>query len=261
MRKTAILLTLVALLLTGCRHRNAFDPQKYEGYICYDRHLACLDAYEKYAIANTEYGNTFYTLTFRKPVGVSDEQFICVKFQVPFMLNFPDLAIMQNPDDYIDVFRDWTVKQIDINVFSLHYPTPIWEEEEPARTPKIVLSTSTDKAVIDEFVEFVTNSDYYERPNYSQMKEEKYNEDDTYYLGIRVHFNESENIVWDTDLRTHIMNESGLRNIIIDKGRETQLDPPSFTTYSCFTSISGLSNLEQWISESVDSIACGTESE
>lgn len=66
---------------------------------------------------------------------------------------------------------------------------------------------------------------------------------------IRVHFNESENIVWDSIVKSYILDGTQMRDVVIDKGRT----PLSFASPDeLCVSIEDYPNLHEWISTSID---------
>ena len=77
--------------------------------------------------------------------------------------------------------------------------------------------------------------------------------DETYYVFyIRIHFNESENIVWDSELISFLSEEGQDRIIQVDMGRKpNDLATPS----SKNTSIGDYAHLYSWISDALDGIS------
>lgn len=248
-RTFAIILTFaVVLLISGCSSSNAPDPSKYSEYVCYDYHLACLDAYAQTAYTTVEFDDLKYGIKYRKPVGESDEQFICALVGQKHPLSSPRIIIMQNPNYYIDVFKDWTIKSIELYSKDLRYPKPLWDEDEPARTPSKVLNANTDAVVFDEFINFITGDEYSEKHIRNEDFEREIPNDD-YVLYIRVHFNESDNIVWDSTVNSYVSHQTTAREISIDKGRlpEGIASPSSLTV-----SIKDFPQLFEWISTSIE---------
>ncbi len=254
MKKISLLLTLVICLFCGCNMQEPPDPDKYSEYKCYDYHLACLDAYEQKAgTLIEEEGGPWFRIWFRKPVGVSDDQFVCTSLSMRHPLASPHLYIMQPSENHIDVFKDWTVKKIEIYYQDINKSKKLFQEDEPARTPTKVIDTSFDSVVFKEFVDFVTidTDDSEKFDPQENIFREKYNENTTYKLYIRVHFNESENIVWDSDIQSYIPSQSGQRYIKIDKGRSV-IGLTSENAHR--VSIDDFPNLSSWISKVIDEL-------
>lgn len=253
-RLLATILTLsmffVAISFSGCSNSEKPDPDKYSDYVCYDYHLACLDAHEGKSEAKAFYNDTSYTVWYRKPVGITDEQFVCAWVKGVHPLSTPFLAIMQNPDNYVDVFQEWTVKQIEIYYVDINRSSHIWEENEPARTPIKTLTTVTDELFISEMINFITDEDYngkFEAPE--GYYRESYNTEESYKLYLRIKFNESENIVWDSEIKSFVSEKDQNRYILIDKGRTTAFDEGSQ-----YVVINSLDNLTKTISDTIDAL-------
>lgn len=252
MKKIKLMLLCTVCFLCGCNMEDTPEPSKYREYICYDYHLVCLNAYEQKAQSNVFYNDLEYVVQYRKPVGISDEQFICVWVKQTHPLALPELVLMQPAEKHIDVFSDWTIKKIEIYYVDLKKSIPIYEEDEPARTPAGILSTSNDPVILSEFVEFVTNASYSDKfVVQKNISREKLNEDDTYKLYIRVHFNEAENIVWDSTIHCYITAQTTERYIVIDKGR----NPSELSSSNPISvSIDDFPALSTWITTTINQL-------
>ena len=251
-RILAVTLTLSIILVTasfsGCSSSNTPDPSKYSEYVCYDYHLACLDAQEQKANTTIEFDDLKYTIWYRKPVGDSDEQFICASVRQQHPLASTAFVVMQNPNNHIDVIEDWTIKSIELYSIDLKNYKPLWDEDEPARTPASIISTNNDTVVWGELVNFITNDEYSEKHILNEDFEREIPNDD-YVLYIRVHFNESDNIVWDSTVSSYVSHQTVEREITIDKGRLPEgIAAPS----SHYVSIKDFPQLFEWISTSIE---------
>ena len=262
MKKIVAMLIYLLGVLAGCLYPvEEFDPagelvaEDYINYRCYDYHLACLDAYD-------QVDNTFikedvkeYSVYFRKPVGTSDGQFVCAR--VANFLGPPNYVIFQNPDDYVNVLEEWTIKKIELYYIGGHYGDEnntgrrIGESDEPAAIPTEIIATCTEPAIFSELVDFVLNPDYsgtesYTAGYYMQSIEPKEGFRGFY---IRIHFNESSVIVWDSDVSSNVHKETGERVVTIDKGRA----PQDFSSKDQHPiSIENQPQLFDWITHSID---------
>ena len=249
-------LLLVSILLSGCRINpyatSTPDPEKYASYECYDPHLFCLDAYKLTAstLVENELGST-YKITYRYAVGESDDEFVCANVMLYTVLSYPDVRILQNPQQYVDVWNDWTIKQIKIYVQDLHDDDHVflYMEKEPARTPTKVIASTTDAdcfadmkafATDDAAEEYICSDDYYN---------ELYRGDGRYVFYIRVFFNESKNIVWDSQISTYYSEVTADRIICIDNGTMSNL----FESDSKNVNISQFNNLNSFVADAVNS--------
>lgn len=251
MKRTLFLLVCLTILLSGCNSQKVTQTDKYKEYKCFDYHLACLDAEEEKSKAVVELDGIGYTFLYRKPVGESDEKFICSSVSQQHPLSSPMLVIMQNPNNYIDVFKEWTIKKIELYCVDLKSTKPLWDEDEPARTPASVMTATTDVTIFNELTNFITDENYSEK-YILKGNSKRETPNDNYVIYIRVHFNESNNIVWDSTVNSYISAQS--RDITIDKGRTPEgIASPN----SLSVSVNSFTNLSSWISATIDQLLKG----
>ncbi len=245
----SLLLVFTLVLTTGCRNEDEIDVEKYRNYICYDYHLSCLDAKESKAYLDVEKEDVSYRIWYRQPNSVNDENFVCASVRMNFPLASPDLVVMQNPDKYVDVWKEWTITKAEIYYQDINSVKSLWEEDEPARTPTEIIGTITDTEVFGELVDFVTKDDYSDKVELSENYERETYGDGSVKLYIRVHFEESETIVWDSEIDCYVSQQGEFRYIAIDKGRTPDgiASPKAHTVL-----INELSELTKSISELID---------
>lgn len=248
------MLLLLAVLLSGCKSdpyaHSTPDPEKYASYQCYDPHLFCLDAYKltDSTLVENELGLTF-KITYRYAVGESDEEFICANVTLNYFMAFPDVRILQNPQRYVDVWNDWTIKEIKIYVQDLHDDdfVSLYKETEPARTPTKVLASATDADCFADMKAFATDgaAEGYICPDdyYNEM----HVDDGRYRFFIRVSFNESKNIVWDSEISSYCSEATGERIICIDNGTMSNL----FESDSKNVNISQFDKLNSFVADAI----------
>ena len=218
--KRAMVLCFLAfslLLLRSCGNCGNIDAEKYRSYVCYDGRLTCLKVgsfFDSINVTNID-GSIEETLkiSYRKIRGESDEQFIYAN--VFRFLDGNYKAVMQNPDNHIDVWKDWTVEKIEVFYQSSYEP----KKSKTARIPTKIVSSTQSADAIAELTEIVVSeksSGKIEIPK--GYKNEDYREDveQHYYFYIRVHFNESDNIIWDTRIEVYYSEELQDRIIVMD---------------------------------------------
>lgn len=245
--------TLTYLLHAYKNQSQSIDAEKYTSYVCYDYHLACLDAESDGATAEvtcSEDDGTGHTskVRFRQIIGASDDQFISATVLPGLLLGASEHVVMQNPDNYVDVLADWTIKTIEL--YYVDYKHPI-EQDELATIPSRVLASTSDMTCASELKECIlADHDTEALPDGYTVE---HRNDETYYVFyIRIHFNESENIVWDSELISFLSKEGQDRIIQVDMGRKpNDLATPS----SKNTSIGDYAHLYAWISDAIDSIS------
>lgn len=173
------------------------DPEKYANYCLYDYNLYCLDA--ENGTSSVLYNGGPFRAHYRKVVGESDEQFVSATMTQ--MMGSRNWALVfQNPEDYVDVWAEWTIKEMQVYYyyrnFSIHEPND--EEEEPCRTPHGILLSSTDAVIAEELKTFATDENYtFSRYSSQDTFEKVVYDGNNPLMVIRVYFNESETIVWD----------------------------------------------------------------
>lgn len=129
-------IALTLALLFG-RKEDDFDAEKYRGYICIDSNLACISASEESANAYITFsGGRSYDFTYRKAEDVSDDQFIVVAMRNSSPLSMKEKYVFQNPENPVDVWTDWTVKEIQEYYLDINQlPDSVLEEHDPPKTP------------------------------------------------------------------------------------------------------------------------------
>ena len=244
---------LLFAMFSGCNSQQEIASEEYKDYICYDYHLSCLDAKESKVYSDVKKDDISYRIWYRQPVGADDEQFVCASIRMRSPLAFPDLVVMQNPDHYVDVLKEWTISKVEIYYQNSKKSKQLWEEKEPARTPTAIVGTITEPEVFAELVDFVTNDDYSDKLSLPEgYLLETYRNDDILRLYIRVHFKESITIVWESTIDCYVSQQNPLRYIAIDKGRE----PVGLASMNSRTVlINDLGKLTAAISEQIDKLA------
>ena len=203
---------MVILPLSACGKGTDMDPEKYSNYVCYDSLLTCIGDISETVEIKRNTGRT-YRFTYRKIPDVSDDQFIFTTMYPVSAFNllgtpeFKDISyVFQNPDNYIDVLEEWTIKEIQI--YYRDHAQRLKDEEENSCYPRTtgILATTNDETCIQELLSFITIEEdicygdellkredfqvtYYDWDGNSEVSTELY---------IRIIFNESEYIVWNT---------------------------------------------------------------
>lgn len=207
-------------VLSGCGKAESIDPAKYDSYICYDYHLRCRKVEKEYADSTRTFLPEGYKLlpeSYQKEETVkiryfriqkeSDEKFI---FLWPLSATGSrsggfecSRAVFQNPDQYVDVCREWTVKKVELYYLdSRHFI----HQKEPCNTPNGIIETTKNADALREIKDALTCEDRYrnERHRFDGPKGFKDEGLDDHGAGrlyyLRVSFNESDNIVWESEV-------------------------------------------------------------
>lgn len=269
MRK-CISVVLVALMmltmLTGCK-KEPFDVEQYRSYVCYDCNLRCIDFSEGSVVKTVDYPGYSFSIQYRQPVDVSDDQFMWLKLRKAFP---PQLSyqcyVFQNPENYVDVWTDWTIQEIQI--FTSRYSIHDMEEYKTSDSELKVISTITDPDCLAELLTFVTSDEFQSLSEiYEDIKSfhshSGYDFDGdpekTTNMYIRVIFNESESIIWESQISCQQNPETGEMYLIMYKDT-TEWDE---THYNLGIDrdefwVENLPNLEAFLLEAVETLREGS---
>lgn len=265
------LVVLIAILCcVGCRPKEKIDAEKYTSYVCYDYHLICYEVEKKSDVASIPYTIDYpwmeeaeelsQTILFRKIANESDEQFVYGHKVVIMPGYFPTPLIFQNPLNYIDVLEDWTVEKVEL--YYEDSSSPSVEDYRDVKKYKPItkkselrlLSTTGDSAIFEQLKDFITNDEKVqldlEQVTSNGYVWERFGKQSA-DIYLRIYFNESENIVWETSVESLLSEELKERIIIIDKGR-TVID--ICKEQPVRASINDYEQLYTWISEAMDGI-------
>ena len=171
---------ILASLPTGCQ-QEAFDTEKYESYVLYDCHLECLD-WETEANASVVYANRTYNVTFCKVKGEPEDQFIYANIADLTPFSPSGWFVLQNPENYVDIWSEWTVKEIQIC------------------TSDTILATTTSQLCAQD-LSLLNRTEPVKLPDTPS----KY----LTTLSIRVIFEESESIIWVSHVEYRQNTETG----------------------------------------------------
>ena len=249
-RLISIFVVLVFIfVLSSCSLPDA--PEEYTNYVYYDYHLMALKTTGRTTAARlNKEGQSSCAARYNKIPGESEEQFLSVTFTHPGVWASVYIGVVQNPDNYVDPWRDWTIEKIEIG-----YVERTFGEEEGVEyylAMKEVLSSTSDSACIAEFKNFVLDGN----ESSTDRDKSKIENDDLYNVRsefcIRVYFEESENIVWVSELQDVYSSELNDRIIYLDRGNEAE--PPHNRRYNMkFADVSEYENLYNWIFQSIES--------
>ena len=130
--------------------------------------------------------------------------------------------VLQNPDNYVDVFNEWMVKKIELSDYS---------GDE-------VINTLTDQNIVSEFKKFI-NSEKIEDELIDPLSDGGKYKTNSYTLSI--YYEETENVYWETTV-CHYTSDDGGELIYVE-----QID--SETGESSKASISNYPEIYNWLSD------------
>ena len=200
------------------------NTEKYKNYKIYDYHLSCDMVTGSSKAVNRDDIDIVGVMRYKKFFSVSDDQFICLSQSI-ILDNTPNLMVLQNPDNYVDVFNEWKVKKVEL------------------LDGDKVINTLTDQNIVSDFKKFINSEkDENELINPSSYvgdhKAEHYN--------IRIYYEESEYMRWET-LVYHYTADGYGELIYVE-----QID--SETGESSKASISNYPEIYNWLSDCFENI-------
>ena len=237
---------------SGCK-KTSIDPQKYTSYRCYDYHLKCLKVEGKRARAEFSYrsDSTGVESTHRAWIqqidGESEDMFIYTEVLPPLPLGPSYKIVMQNPNNYVDIWKEWSVEKIELYYIDDYKPIA---QNKPANIPTAVIATTSETGCLSDMKKLVDTSDERNKQNIPDgYVKEGFDENGSgYNYYIRVYFKESENIVWDSCVEIYYSSENKDRIIYIDVGKE----PWGIASVKAnYVNISNYTSLMDWIVTSI----------
>lgn len=244
-----VILVLACLLgtLVGCG-KTSIDPQKYASYCCYDYHLKCL-AIEgekaKTRISHIDDSGVDYTTNawLQRIAGESDDMFIYAAVLPQLPLGRSDRVIMQNPNHYVDVWNDWTVEKIELYCIDGYKPI---KQDKPANIPTDIIATTQEGECLSDIKMLVESSDEWAKQN---IPDGYVRGNDNCFFYVRVYFEESESIVWDSQVECYYSPKKKDRIIYIDIGKKPELIASVNAKYA---NINNYACLLDWIVTSIE---------
>ena len=233
LKKWLVIISILIIVIIILAVKMAVDsapsiknPNKYANYKRYDYHLECIAIGNSTKIVDRD--DFDGVVRYAKIYSVSEDQFVCLR-QSSFLVRDPNLIVLQNPDNYVDVFNEWTVKKMELT-----------------DTNGNVINTLTEQDIIDNFKEFINS----EKTSQERIEPWSYfgdNKVDVSHYNIRIYYEESENIYWEIEVSHYTSNGYGeyiyARQVI---------DPA--TGDDSYASIANYPEIYNWLSECFENI-------
>ena len=245
----AIILLIPLYALKNAADEYSVENYQYTKYKCYDYHLKCYskDDYISEPIEATyfdHYHKSFKgNASFQQISDVHKSQFIYAYWENP--KSTPKLKyekIMQNPNNYVDVFKDWTITKIEFFCYE-----DLKGKQSGTCTNAIdVIMSTTDEKVISDLRNCILNDKTTDELKNHLSYTGEYYSDNKIYSYIRVHFAESDNIIWETEIFRYISESEESSLIYIDSGREAKGYGEGYVIQSL---IHNYPELKNWMNE------------
>lgn len=217
--KKIINILLIVFLLSGILLGSASCissskiVEDYKDYRCYDYHLRYLDASQSIGTYKLKEDNTVYNINYKKIIGEDEAKIIGAEISSTAgafsSAYYP--RVLQNPQTYFSMIDDWTIEKIQ---FCLYHIT---KEEEQG-----VVFESNASNDIEAFRTLLSLKDYSAWKPESGYVNELSKTDDEKQLYLRIVFSESENVVWETEIKSYFNQSLNERVFSIDLGKEIQ---------------------------------------
>ena len=204
------LMSCVLLGSTSCVFSSKMI-EDYKDYRCYDYHLRYLNASKSVGKYKLEEENTVYNFNYKKIIGENDTDMIAAEISSTagaFSSGYYP-RVLQNPKMYFSIIDDWTIEKIQFCLYN------ITKDEEQG-----VIFESSDSDDIDAFRKLLSLEDHSVWKPDSGYVNELSKPGDEKQLYMRIVFSESENVVWETEIKSYFNSEDNERIFTIDLGNE-----------------------------------------
>ena len=206
---------LVLGILPGCASCifSSKIIEDYKDYRCYDYHLRYLNTSKSIGKYKREEANTIYNIDYKKIIGEDETEMIGATISSTagaFSSGYYP-RVLQNPKMYFSIIDDWTIEKIQFCLYN------ITKDEEQG-----VIFESSDSNDIEAFRTLLSLDDYSIWKPDSGYVNELSKTGDEKQLYLRIVFSESENVVWETEIKSYFNQSLNERVFSIDLGKEIQ---------------------------------------
>ena len=184
--------------------------EDYKDYRCYDYHLRYLNTSESIGKYKLEEDNTVYNIDYKKIIGEDEAEMIGAEISSTagaFSSGYVP-RVLQNPQTYFSIIDDWTIEKMQFYLYDI------------TKAEQSVIFESSDADDIEAFRALLS----LENPQIWKPDDGYVNElsktDDEKQLYLRIVFSESENIVWETEIKSYFNPSLDERVFSIDLGEE-----------------------------------------
>ena len=184
--------------------------EDYKDYRCYDYHLKYLNTSKSIGKYTLENANTIYNIDYKKIIGEDDAEMIGAEIsstEGAFSSGYYP-RVLQNPQTYFSIIDDWTIEKLQFCLYN------ITKEEQS------VIFESSDANDIEAFRTLLSSEDHsIWKPDGGYVNELSKSGDEQ-QLYLRIVFSESQNVVWETEIKSYFHQSLDERVFSIDLGKE-----------------------------------------
>ncbi len=204
----ASFMIISVLICSASCSRNIED---YKDYRCYDYHLRYLNTSKSIGKYSQEEDNVVYNIDYKKIIGEDETQMIGAEISSTsgsFSSGY-EPRVLQNPQTYFSIINDWTIQKMQICVYNI----------TQSKDEGVVFETS-DSDDIEAFRTLLSlDNPSVWKPDSGYVNELS-KKDDEKQLYMRIVFSESENVVWETEIKSYFHVSDNERIFAIDLGKE-----------------------------------------
>ena len=207
---TSFLVLGILLGSTSCIFSSKII-EDYKDYCCYDYHLRYLNTSKSIGKYKLEEDNTVYNIDYKKIIGEDETEMIGATISSTagaFSSEYYP-RVLQNPQTYFSIIDDWTIEKMQFCLYN------ITKEEEQG-----VIFESSDANDIEAFRTLLSSEDHSIWKPDSGYVNELSKSGDEKQLYLRIVFFESENVVWETEIKSYFNQSLDERVFSIDLGEE-----------------------------------------
>ena len=186
--------------------------EAYKDYRCYDYHLRYLNTSQSIGTYEQKEDNTVYNIDYKKIIGEDEVKMIGAEISSTtgaFSSGYYP-RVLQNPQKYFSIIDAWTIEKMQFRIYNI-----------TQSTDEGVVFESSDSEDIEAFQTLLSLENQSVWKPDSGYVNELSKMDDEKQLYLRIVFSESENIVWETEIKSYFDASNNERIFTIDLGKET----------------------------------------
>lgn len=220
-KKLAILLVVFTLMgMCSCDNKTVITDE-YLDYFCQDYHLVCVDFEESLGKTEAKINHQRADIYYTAITDTSSNDFVIAYIDPIVPFDSSDYYIIQNPTENIDILNNWTLKEVQLYCKSIKdgNSKPVWGQPIDNDSNAELLHTSTDGDLLNEVLPYLNSErEAFKHDEHNVMFVTKNEENPARYY-IRLLFNESNSIVWDSEVSIYQRNDESREFIVtIDNG-------------------------------------------
>jgi hypothetical protein len=206
-----------ALIHDFARFPKYGSTNEFDNYRIIDGNLSWKET-DRIIGTDTDYStspNMFHT--YKRIKGEDPERFVgAYRYNGIIFKTHEFHVVLVSPEYRFDLWKDWTVSGVEL----LYVDEKTNDNNDPSDYRRVTIFNSSDGKVFDDLTTIIKNNIKAEAP--ITLNAEKPRLKDTgkkvYNYGIRVHFDESDSIIWDAEL--HIYSSGEHKEAYIDYGED-----------------------------------------